>query len=85
MRGGKPRAGTCGNQRGFLLVGFGLAVRVSELKVTNDAAERGVKNAQEVADVSRNPLHRENVMLVINDHRGRMARLRKADLNAINQ
>ena len=51
----------------------------------NDAAERGVKNAQEVADVSRNPLHRENVMLVINDHRGRMARLRKADLNAINQ
>ena len=54
---------------------------VRQLQVTNDAAERAVKNAQEVADLTRDPAHRENVVLVMNDHRGRMARLRKADLN----
>ena len=55
-----------------------------EIQVTNDAAERGVKNAQEVAEISRDPSHRDNVVLVMNDHRGRLARLRKADLNQIN-
>ena len=41
---------------------------VKQLQVTNDAAERAVKNAQEVADITRDPAHREYVVLVLNDH-----------------
>ena len=35
---------------------------VSELQITNDAAEGAVKNAQEVASTTRDPKHRDNVI-----------------------
>jgi hypothetical protein len=35
---------------------------VDQLQVVNAAAERAVKNAQEVADVTWDPAHRDNVI-----------------------
>ena len=49
---------------------------VRQLQVTNNAAERGMKN---VVNLPNDLPHRENVL--VNDHRGRVARLRKVDLN----
>ena len=46
---------------------------MDRLKVTNDAAERVVKNAHEVAEISQDPRRCENVVLVMNDHRERVA------------
>ena len=57
--------------------------RVKQLQVTNDAAERAVKNAGEVADLTRDPAHRENIILVMNDYRGHVSQLRKAALNDV--
>ena len=37
---------------------------VNELQVTNDIAERVVKNAQEIAEVTRHPNHGDNVIPV---------------------
>lgn len=42
---------------------------VSQLEVTNDAAERAVKNSQEVACAARDLRHREDIMIVMNKHR----------------
>ena len=60
-----------------------LKLWIDELQVTNDAAERAIKNAGEVADATNDPNHRENVVLVMNDHRGRISKLRKGDLNNV--
>ena len=46
---------------------------VKQLPVVNDSAERAVKNAEEMAMVTRDPDHRDNVILVMNDHRGRVS------------
>ena len=54
------------------------------IEVTNDAAERGVKNAQEVADAARDPNLRENILQVMTDHRSCIGRIQKANLNQIN-
>ena len=40
--------------------------------MVNDATERAVKNAQKVAELTQDPDHRNNVLLVMNDHRGRV-------------
>ena len=40
---------------------------VSELQVVNDATECAVKNAQEVAELTRYPDHRDNVLLIMSD------------------
>lgn len=56
---------------------------VNDLMVVNDPAERAVKDVQECAQLTRDPAHRDNVILVRSDHRGRVARLRKADLHNV--
>ena len=48
------------------------------------AAERAVKNAPKVAELTQDPDHRNNVLLVMNDHRGRVSNLRKRNLNNLN-
>ena len=54
---------------------------VNQLQVVNDAVERAVKNAQEIAEVTRDLAHHDNVILVMNDHRGHVANLGKRNLN----
>lgn len=51
--------------------------------VVNDPAERAVKDVQDCAQMTRDPAHRDTVILVRADHRGRVAQLRKADLNNV--
>ena len=51
--------------------------------VTNDPAERAVKDVQDCAQVTRDLAHRDSVILVRTDHRGRVAQLRKADLDNV--
>ena len=57
-----------------------MKIWIDELQVTIVAAERGVKNAQEVSDMTRDPNHREKVILVMNDHRNRISKLSKRDI-----
>ena len=40
--------------------------------MVNHDAERAVKNAQKVAELTQDPDHRNNVLLVMNDHCGRV-------------
>ena len=54
-----------------------------ELEVVNDPAERAVKAVQETANMTRDPAHRDAVVVVMCDHRGRVANLRKTNLNAV--
>ena len=54
-----------------------------DLQVVNDSAERAVKDVQDFAEVTRDPAHRDDIILVANDHRGRVAHLRKAALNNV--
>ena len=54
-----------------------------DLMVTNDPAERAVKDVQDCAQVTRDPAHRDSVILVRTDHRGRVVQLRKADLDNV--
>ena len=54
-----------------------------DLMVTNDPAERAVKDVHDCAQVTRDPAHRDSVILVRTDHRGRVAQLRKADLDNV--
>lgn len=56
---------------------------IKDMEVVNDSAERAVKDVAEYAEMSRDPNHRDNVILVANDHRGRVAQMRKGDLNNI--
>ena len=53
---------------------------MNDFSVTNDASERGVKNAQEVAFVGKKESVRENAMIVMNEHRSKCPSLNKCDL-----
>ena len=57
--------------------------RVDEIQTQNDASERAVKNGQEVAELTRDPNHRENIALVMNDHRSKNTGVRKIDLQPV--
>ena len=54
-----------------------------DIQVVNDAAERAVKDVAEYAQMTRDPKHRDNVILVANDHRGKIPHLKKANLNNV--
>lgn len=55
----------------------------TDLTVVNDPAERAVKDVQDCAQMTRDPAHRDTVILVRSDHRGRVADMRKPNLNNI--
>ena len=57
---------------------------LSDLKVVNDAAERCNKDVTEYADMARDSAHRENILLVVNDHRGVFQELRREALARMN-
>ena len=40
-----------------------------DLSVVNDVAERCVKDIGEYAEMARDSTHRENILIVVNDHR----------------
>ena len=52
--------------------------------MVNHDAERAVKNAQKVAELTQDPDHCNNVLLVMNDHCGRVSIIRKRNLNNLN-
>lgn len=54
-----------------------------DIMVVNDPAERAVKDVQDCAQLTRDPHHRDSVILVRSDHRGRVSNLRKANLNNV--
>ena len=56
-----------------------------EIPVTNDAAERGVKNAQEVKSSAFSTCDREKLMLIKNEHRRKHTKLDKQSLKHINK
>ena len=51
-----------------------------DLKVVNDLAERCVKDVEDFANASKDPEHRDNVILVATDHRGLFKDLKKSSL-----
>ena len=51
-----------------------------DLKVVNDLAERCVKDVEDFANAAKDPVHRDNILLVATDHRGVFQDLRKAAL-----
>ena len=53
------------------------------MMVVNDPAERAVKDVQDCAQMTRDPAHRDTVILVRSDHRGRVAQLKKVDLDNV--
>ena len=56
---------------------------VGEISVTNDAAERGVKLAQEVALQRQSESLREQSMIAISDHRSNVCDLNKSSLSKL--
>jgi hypothetical protein len=56
---------------------------LQDMEVVNDAAERAVKAVGEYAHMTRAVGDRDNVILVACDHRGRIANLRKRNLNYV--
>ena len=56
---------------------------VRDLQVVIDAVERAVKNVAEYAEMTLDPVHRDGIILVANDHRGRVAQLKKGNLNNV--
>ena len=54
-----------------------------DMMVVNDPAERAVKDVQDCAQMTRDPAHRDTIIVVRSDHCGRVAQLRKADLNNV--
>ena len=53
---------------------------VRDLKVVNDLAERCIKDIQEYANLAKDSVHRDNILLVVSDHRGVFQDLRKQAL-----
>ena len=53
---------------------------LKDLKVVNDLAERCIKDIQEYANLSKDSAHRDNILLVVSDHRGVSQDLRKQPL-----
>ncbi len=54
-----------------------------DLPVVNDPAERAVKAVQDTRKMTRDPTHRDAVILVMTDHRGRVSNLKKTNLNKV--
>jgi hypothetical protein len=54
-----------------------------DLEVVNDPAERAVKDVADCAQMTRDPAHRDTIIMVRSDHRGRVANLKKANLNLV--
>ena len=53
---------------------------VYDLKVVNDLAERCVKDVEDYVNASKDPEHRDNILLVATDHRGLFKDLKKSAL-----
>ena len=53
---------------------------LKDLKVVNDLAEQCIKDIQEYANLSKDSAHRDNILLVVSDHRGVFQDLRKQAL-----
>ena len=51
-----------------------------DLKVVNDLAERCVKDVQDYAKLARDSKYREDILMVVSDHRGVFQDLRKQSL-----
>ena len=62
-----------------------LAHWFSEIQVTNDGSERGVKDAQDVAFLFRDGGKRENALLVKNEQRRVVPNFDKKNLKCINK
>ena len=56
---------------------------IEDMQVVNDAAERAVKAVGEFAHMTRRAVDRDEVVLVANDHRGRIGNLRRCNLNYV--
>ena len=54
-----------------------------DLKVVNDLAERCVKDVEDYANASKDPEHRDNILLVATDHRGLFQDIRKGSLDQV--
>ena len=54
-----------------------------DMEVVNDAAERAVKDVTDTAQLTRDPAHRDTIIVVRSDHCGRVANLRKNNLNNV--
>ena len=52
-----------------------------DMKVVNDLAERCVKDTEDYADAAKDPIHRDNILLVVSDHRRIFSDLRKCVLS----
>lgn len=59
---------------------IGILNTLHDLKVVNDLAERCVKDVEEFRNASKDPEHRDNVLLVGTDHRDVFKDLRKSAL-----
>ena len=57
-----------------------MLIILKDLKVVNDLAERCIKDIQQYADLSKDSAHRDNILLVVSDHRGVFQDLRKQAL-----
>ena len=56
---------------------------LTDLKVVNDLAERCVKDVEDYANTSKDPEHRDNILMVATDHRGLFQDLRKGSLDNV--
>ena len=56
---------------------------IEDMQVVNDAAERAVKAVREFVQMTRRAGDQDEVVLVANDHRGRIGNLRKHNLNYV--
>ena len=53
---------------------------LKDLKAVNDLAQRCIRDIQEYTDLSKDFPHRDNMLLVVSDHRGVFQDLRKQSL-----
>ncbi len=54
-----------------------------DIIAVNDPADCAVKDVAKYAEMTRDPNHRDNIILVANDLWGRVAHLRKPNLNLV--
>ena len=54
------------------------------LKVVNDCAERCIKDITEYANVCRDSVHRDNIILVVEDHRFVLRDITREGLDNVN-
>ena len=53
---------------------------LKDLKVDHDLAERCIKDIEEYAELAKDSQYREDILLVVSDHRGAFKDLRKQAL-----